>query len=231
MTPTFSLVIPCFNEVRSVSELVARADFTARAGGGEVVLVNNGSTDGTGAALDELAGPTEGRLVVLHLHQNAGYGGGITAGLRVARAPVVGWTHADLQTDPADTLRALEAFHGGPAFVKGLRFGRPASDRIFTAGMSLFETALMRMPLRDINAQPTMFSRSLLDHWEEAPTDFSLDLFAYSLARRERLTVRRIPVLFAPRKHGISSWNIDLAAKRRFIRRTVDYSLALRKAD
>ena len=95
--------------------------------------------------------------------------------------------------------------------------------------MSAFETALLRTPLTDINAQPTMFSRVLLDEWATPPKDFALDLFAMYTAAERGFTVRRIPVVFAPRRFGTSSWNVDLAAKRKFIRRTVDFSLALRK--
>lgn len=230
MTPRFSLVVPCYNEGGSIPELVARSRFAAEVGGGEVVLVNNGSTDDTGVLLDRVVSESDSSIRVLQLPENAGYGGGISAGLATTRAEVVGWTHADLQTDPADVVRAMTAFDAGmPTFVKGLRFARPLGDRLFTAGMSAFETGLMRMPLRDINAQPTLFNRSLLDVWETAPSDFALDLFAYTSARRQGYRVQRVPVLFAPRRHGQSSWNVDLAAKRRFIRRTVDYSMALRK--
>lgn len=229
MKPAFSLVIPCYNEAQSIPELVARAEFTARAGGGEVVLVDNGSVDGSPALLDELTSTFEDVRVV-HLAENAGYGGGILAGLAAARSDVVGWTHADLQTDPADALRAVEALRSGRVFVKGLRHGRPLADRVFTAGMSAFESVLLGAPLRDINAQPTMFDRRLMDGWGTPPTDFSLDLFAYERARRAGWRVLRLPVLFAPRRFGASSWNVDFAAKRRFILRTVRYSVALRRS-
>ena len=54
----------------------------------------------------------------------------------------IGWTHADMQTDPADILKALEIIEReqGLVFVKGNRKGRPLFDVFFTAGMSLFET-------------------------------------------------------------------------------------------
>ena len=96
--------------------------------------------------------------------------------------------------------------------------------------MSAFETVLLRRPLRDINAQPTLFSRELVDQWGTPPTDFSLDLFALYSAASLGYEIRRVPVIFAPRKWGTSSWNTDFAAKRRFIRRTLDYSLDLRKS-
>jgi polyisoprenyl-phosphate glycosyltransferase len=234
--PAFSLVIPCYNESAGLPELVRRCTYVAAEGRGEVVLVDNGSGDDSAAVLESLLGAADGPgtdgVRWVRVPVNQGYGFGITSGLAVARAPIVGWTHADLQTDPADVLRALPLFAdvGGPLVVKGRRYGRPVADRVFTAGMSVFETALLRRPLRDINAQPTLFSRELLDAWGEPPRDFSLDLFALYTAARLGYQVRRFPVVFAPRKHGVSSWNTDLAAKRRFIRRTLDYSLALRKS-
>ncbi len=230
-TPAFSLVVPCYNEARSLPELVLRARFTAEAGDGEVVLVDNGSTDDTPQVLARLLDPADDRVRSIRVDPNEGYGWGITSGLAVARAPIVGWTHADLQTDPADALRAVAAMEGveGPVLVKGRRYGRPVADRVFTAGMSVFETVLLRRRLTDINAQPTMFSRELLDQWGTPPKDFSLDLFAMYTAAERGYEIRRVPVVFAPRRFGSSSWNVDLAAKRKFIKRTVDFSLALRK--
>ena len=229
-TPAFSLVIPCYNESRSLPELVLRSRFTAEAGGGEVILVDNGSTDATPRVLADLLAPDDPLVRSIRVEPNEGYGWGITSGLAAARAPIVGWTHADLQTDPADALRAVAAMDGTErAFVKGRRYGRPAADRVFTAGMSVFETVLLRRPLADINAQPTMFHRSLLDEWGTPPKDFALDLFAMYTAAERGFEIRRVPVIFAPRRYGTSSWNVDLAAKRKFIRRTVDFSLALRK--
>jgi polyisoprenyl-phosphate glycosyltransferase len=229
-TPAFSLVIPCYNEARSLPELVARSRFTAEAGDGEVILVDNGSTDDTPAVLAALLSPDDDHVRSIRVDPNEGYGWGITSGLAVARGPVVGWTHADLQTDPADALRAVAAMEGTErAFVKGRRYGRPAADRVFTAGMSVFETALLRRPLSDINAQPTMFHRELLEQWGTPPKDFALDLFAMYTAAERGFEIRRVPVIFAPRRFGTSSWNVDLAAKRKFIKRTVDFSLALRK--
>lgn len=226
-----SLVIPCYNEAANLPLLLERCAPLGRASGVEVILVDNGSTDASAQVLAALLPACPGCRSV-RVERNQGYGFGILAGLAAASGDILGWTHADLQTDPQDVLRGLALFerHGDAIFVKGRRHGRPLADAVFTAGMSVFETLLLRAPLWDINAQPTLFPRSFFSSWRAAPDDFSLDLYAYYQARRAGLAVHRFPVRFGRRAHGVSHWNVDWAAKRKFIQRTVSYSLQLKAA-
>jgi glycosyltransferase involved in cell wall biosynthesis len=224
-----SLVIPCYNEEGNVRDLFARASkLVASESRAEVIFVNNGSSDSTGALLSELC-KGQPRTRVVTVKQNKGYGHGIKRGLETSTGQIVGWTHADLQTDPLDALTGLErAQHfNEPVFIKGLRRNRPLTDTVFTMGMSVFETLLFRIRLRDINAQPTLFSRKLLASILEGPDDFSLDLFALVNASEARYIQVRFPVKFGPRFSGTSKWNTSAAAKIRFIRRTIAFSLAL----
>jgi len=230
-----SLVIPCYNEARNLPLLVQRLRTTFLSDESEVILVDNGSTDGSPAVLSELlAGQT--RIRSVRVEHNRGYGFGILAGLQSARGSILGWTHADMQTDPADALRGLALFDAADAgadpatlFVKGRRRGRPAADVAFTVGMSVFETLLMRRRMWDINAQPTLFPREFFERWQRPPHDFALDLYAYYQSMRCGLRVRRFPVHFGERAHGSSHWNVNWRAKLRFIKRTVDFSLRLRQ--
>lgn len=225
----FSLVIPCYNESANLPLLLERCKSVASAEV-EVILVDNGSSDDSPAVLARLL-PAYPGCRSIRVDVNQGYGFGILSGLRAARGEILGWTHADLQTDPQDALRGLALFaqHGAHSFVKGRRYGRPLSDVAFTMGMSVFETVLLGKPLWDINAQPTMFTRRFFETWTAPPHDFSLDLFAYYEARRQGLSVYRFPVRFGDRAHGVSHWNVNWAAKRKFIRRTVDFSMQLKK--
>lgn len=227
-----SLVIPCYNEARNLPLLVARLRETFVRDDIEAILVDNGSTDDSPAVLDALL-RSPSRIRSVRVEKNQGYGFGILAGLAAADGEVIGWTHADMQTDPADALRALALFEADAEpqrlFVKGRRYGRPAADVAFTFGMSVFETLLMRRRMWDINAQPTLFPRAFFAAWREPPHDFSLDLYAYYQALHSGLRVRRFPVRFGERAHGTSHWNVNWQAKARFIRRTVDFSLRLRK--
>jgi glycosyltransferase involved in cell wall biosynthesis len=227
----FSLVIPCYNEAANLPLLLSRCQNLVSQPGVEIVLVDNGSTDDSPSVLRALL-PTYPGSRSVRVEKNQGYGFGILTGLRAASGDILGWTHADMQTDPLDILRGLDLFEkfGPNSFVKGRRYGRPLGDVAFTIGMSFFETLLLGKPLWDINAQPTMFSRQFFETWHEPPHDFSLDLYAYYHARLAGLEVYRFPVLFGERAHGVSHWNVNWAAKRKFIRRTIDFSLQLKKS-
>lgn len=225
-----SVVIPCYNEKENIplilkrfGELIKRKDI-------EVILVDNGSTDGSSQVLQELL-PEYPFARTTAVPVNQGYGYGILQGLKECRGEYVGWTHADMQTDPKDILKALHIIEKvkEPVFVKGNRKGRPFFDVFFTAGMSLFETFYLHKNLYDINAQPNIFPRTFYEGWENPPYDFSLDLYALYMARVMRLKVIRFPVLFPERIYGESKWNTGLKAKWKFIKRTMEFSVKLKK--
>jgi len=230
--PALSLVIPCYNEAKTIPDLAARCRNVIARGDLEIILVDNGSHDDTPKLLAEtVRGQTQLRTVRVDVNQ--GYGHGILTGLRAAKGDILGWTHADLQTDPADVLAGLELFAkhpNGKLFVKGRRYGRPVSDIFFTIGMSAFETAVFGTPFWDVNAQPTMFPRSLFEQWKNPPHDFALDLYAYWSARRAGYDIRRFPVYFGSRPYGTQSrWNLGWKSRLKMIRRVIGYSWQLRR--
>jgi glycosyltransferase involved in cell wall biosynthesis len=227
-----SLVIPCYNEEESISLLAERCIAATQAEPDlDIILVDNGSTDGSPALLTEVARAPG--LSYVRVKSNEGYGHGLLTGLAAARGDIVGWTHADLQTDPMDAVTGFRLFKSagdwGRLYVKGRRQGRPLTDVAFTAGMSAFETLLLARPLFDINAQPNLFPRSLFESWTSAPKDFSLDLFAYHSAKAAGFRVVRFPVAFYAREHGRSHWNVNWRAKVKFIKRTIDFSFELKR--
>lgn len=226
----FSLIIPCYNEGAGLRDLVSACNAAEFPDDFEVILVDNGSTDDTPSILlGLLDGQSQIRSV--RLEENEGYGNGILFGLSQAKGDVLGWSHADLQADPADFKTAVEWYGTGETelFVKGKRFGRPVFDVFFTVCMSVFEILLLRQLFWDINAQPNVFSRHFYETWENPPKDFSLDLYAYYLAKKTGLKVLRFPVFFGERRYGSSHWNIDWRSKIRFIRRTIAFSFELKK--
>jgi glycosyltransferase involved in cell wall biosynthesis len=120
------LTIPCFNEaarldVAEVEKLLAdpRVD---------VLFVDDGSTDATGALLDRLADQHAPRVRVLHLEKNGGKGEAVRLGMLEALrlgSPVVGYLDADFATPPRELVRLLDALEqSGAAVVLGARIAR-----------------------------------------------------------------------------------------------------------
>jgi len=227
-----SIIVPCYNEEKNIplilekfKEVIDRDDI-------EVLLVNNGSTDNSKTIMEELV-PSFSFARVVTVNTNQGYGFGITSGLRESQGEFIGYTHADMQTDPADVLRALKIIEkqDNPEnyYVKGDRKGRAIFDQFFTMGMSAFETIYLGKKLWDINAQPNIFHKSFFEKLTNIPKDFSLDLYFLYTAQKQGLEVIRFDVLFPERIHGESSWNTGLASKWKFIKRTFDFSFKLKK--
>lgn len=225
-----SIVVPCYNEEQNIPLILERFGELIQRDDIEVILVNNGSTDNSAQVLEELL-PQYSFAKTTLVEVNQGYGYGILQGLRQCSGEYIGWTHADMQTDPADILKALEIIEQqkGLVFVKGNRKGRPLFDVFFTMGMSLFESCYLQEKLYDINAQPNIFPKVFFDSWENPPYDFSLDLYALYTARRKKLRVIRFPVLFPERIYGESKWNTGLKSKWKFIKRTLDFSVKLKR--
>jgi polyisoprenyl-phosphate glycosyltransferase len=225
-----SIVIPCYNELKNLPLLLERCAQVVTRNDIEIVLVDNGSTDDSYRFINQQLSNFP-FLSLAHVKQNNGYGNGILEGLNKASGEILAWTHADMQTDPGDLIKGLEYFENisdpSRIFAKGRRSGRPMTDTFFTVGMSVFETLLLKTFMWDINAQPTLFHRSFYEEWETPPKDFSLDLFAYFMAKKSGLKFRRFPVFFKERRFGVSHWNFSLAGKFKFIKRTLSYSFEL----
>lgn len=221
----FSLVIPCFNEYGSLSNLLPQIHEIISASNFEVIFVNNGSTDQTKELLDQFE---TDRLRVLHLKSNQGYGGGIKMGLNESVGDYLGWVHADLQYSIPEIIKNIETNVGLNHFVKGRRQGRALIDQFISLNFSIFASLLFQYRLFDINAQPTFFHKSFISNVDMLPNDFSIDLFVYVLAKKKRLKICKFDVKFEARKFGNSSWNSGLKSILSMSMRTVKFSLKLR---
>ena len=226
-----SIVIPCFNEAKSLPKLVKDFSKKLKRKDIELILVNNGSNDSTETIISNLK-KDYNFLKMIKLKKNNGYGNGILQGLKKAKGKYISWTHADLQTDPYDVIIGFEKFEkelSPKIFIKGNRLGRPLKDIIFTIGMSIFETILLKKIFWDVNAQPNIFHKNFFNMLEKIPLDFSFDLFFYFNAKKKKLKILRFPVKYPERKFGVSHWNTDFKNKMKFIKRTIKYSFQLKK--
>jgi len=227
-----SIVVPCYNEEENIPLILDKFNQVIVGNDIEIIMVNNGSTDNSEQVFRDYL-PSYPFAKIVKVEVNKGYGYGILCGLEKAKGEFIGYTHADLQTNPADIVKALEIIEKQDDFtktyVKGNRLGRPLFDKFFTYGMSLFETLLLKTKLWDINAQPNIFHASFIKDLNNFPHDFSLDLYLLYMATKKGFKVIRFDVLFPPRLHGKSSWNSGLLAKWKFIKRTIEFSLKLKK--
>lgn len=228
----YSFVIPCYNEEDNLPILIKRCQEILVRDDMEIILVDNGSTDHTQQVLAELLGPATKGLSSMKVGINQGYGFGIKAGLARCKGQFLGWTHADLQTDVKDFLKAIELIEANKnitnLYVKGRRYGRNLIDVIFTWAMSLFELMVLGVWIPDINAQPNLFTRTFYNNRTSWPDDFSLDLFVVYQAYKANQIIKIFPVYFGKRVSGIGH-NDTLKDKFKFSWRATLFSFKLRK--
>lgn len=212
----FSLIIPLWNEGNNVAELIrVIADSElSQIGMAELILVNNGSSDNTGALVDEGA-RHHSWIVPVHLEQNQNYGGGVYEGFKRARSNLLCYIPGDLQVMPDDVIKVYQSFSASlgsksKLFVKGNRTVRydPFQTQLVSRAYTFLANMILDLRIKDVNGLPKMFHRSLLDL---VPTErmktFVFDSQIISLARTNDWVIEEVPVTFHNRREGVSSWS------------------------
>jgi len=225
-----SIIIPCYNEKSSIEDLVKNCieNINDKM---EVLLVDNGSSDNTFQVLSNLNLPKN--IIPLRVEKNKGYGNGILFGLNHSRGEIVSWTHADLQTDISDVTRGYKLYKeeliNKSSIVKGVRKKRNLFDFFFTFSMGIYSSIILKKWMYDINAQPKIFHRTFLDEFENAPLDFSLDLFLMHFFENKNIKIKTFPVFFNKRKYGEAKGGGTFKGKLKLIKRTLSYIRTLKQ--
>lgn len=204
--PDLSVVVPVYNERENLAPLVAALHeaLGPLARPYEILLVDDGSTDGSGEAIDRLAA-ADPRVRGLHLERNAGQSAALHAGFRAARGPVLVTLDADLQNDPADIPALLAALERADAAC-GMRQGR--QDRFLTRLASRVANRIRDFVLRD-GIVDTGCSLKALQR-EDAlclPLFRGMHRFIPALLQMGGRTVAQVPVRHHPRRHGVSKYS------------------------
>lgn len=232
-----SIVVPCYNESGNIPLLFQRfGEVAERNPEVEIIFVNNGSTDDSARVFEQgLQQYSQQPFRVVTVTQNKGYGNGILFGLHHAKGDVLSWTHADLQTDPLDVLKAHQLFLSHDLqtqqnlLIKGKRKKRNWLDVFFTKGMEYYASASLGVHMNDINAQPKLFSRSFFERIaKDAPLDFSLDLYFLYHAKKSG-SIADFPVYFTKRLHGEAKGGGSMKTKFKLVKRTLAYIASLKK--
>ncbi len=209
--PELSIILPCYNESQNIPLIVERMSKFWPEFNFELVLVNNGSVDDSSHVLKKVEKENE-YIRVVTVENNRGYGYGILSGLKEARADVLSYSHADIQTPPEDLFKAFKLFNdkdkGNDAiFVKGERINRRKEEQLYTNAYSLIAYLVLGYKLEDINGQPKLFHKSFLTYLYDAPVDFSFDVYVLYKAMQNGLKIETFPVDFNLRVHGVSNWS------------------------
>jgi dolichol-phosphate mannosyltransferase len=146
VAPRYSFVVPVFNEEESLGELERRlvAVLTDLDGDAEVILVDDGSTDGSPRLLDELQ-DRDPRFKVIRFTRNFGHQTAITAGLDHAAGDAVVVLDADLQDPPELVPALIEKWREGYEIVYGVRVGRRGEPLLRRVAISLMYRLLHRI--------------------------------------------------------------------------------------
>ncbi len=195
-----SVVIPCLNEAETIGECVTRALDVLRSQDydGEVVVVDNGSTDGSG----DLARQAGARVVD---EPRRGYGSAYLAGLAVARGDYIVMVDADLTYDFNEIPQFIESLDSGAQMVIGNRMqniepgAMPLLSRLGNPLLSGFLNVLHRTNVRDAHCGMRALRRDVLPvlNLRTVGMEFASEMVIR--ATREHLDVREVPIALHPR--------------------------------
>ena len=226
------LILPTYNEAENAESIIAAAgEVLARAAGDgyRVLIVDDGSPDGTGRIADELARERDW-LEVLHRTQKGGIGPAYLAGFRHALERDAGFVmemDSDFSHDPADLARLLAAVHAGADLALGSRYvpGGGVSDwgllrRLISEGGSTYARWVLGLRVRDLTGGFKCFRREVLEaiHFDSVRSQgYAFQVELTYRAVRAGFRVVEVPIVFRDRRRGQSKMSWRIAAEAMFV--------------
>jgi dolichol-phosphate mannosyltransferase len=223
------LILPTYNEAENVEAIVtAASDVLARAApeGFRVLVVDDGSPDGTGEIADRLAAEHDW-MAVLHRTEKNGIGPAYLAGFRHALDHGAGYLmemDSDFSHNPEDLARLLAAVQGGADLALGSRYvpGGGVSEwgllrRLISEGGSTYARWVLGLRVRDLTGGFKCFRREVLEaiHFDGVRSQgYAFQVELTYRAVRAGFRVVEVPIVFRDRQRGQSkmSWRIAVEA-------------------
>ncbi|HWE27368.1 MAG TPA: glycosyltransferase [Polyangia bacterium] len=226
-----SVIVPCLNEEANVPELVSRLGDVFKVGGidGELILVDDGSSDGTWAAIE--SSTRENPFVVGRRHaENRGIAAGWKTGVAAARGRLVCILDADLQYQPEDILRLRREMEvSNVDIVQGWRspIGRDKGPRYYySRGLNAMLNTAFGMDLKDNKSGFILCAREVMeDLLSYRGRYYYWQSFIMVAAHKKGYTYKQIETLFENRRAGKSF--LDNAQMKAVARSFVDIGKAL----
>ncbi len=217
------MVVPTYNEAENLAWIVAR--LREAQPGVDILVVDDGSPDGTGRIADELAA-ADPQVRVVHRSEKAGLGAAYRAGFRVALDAgydVIGEMDADGSHQPEQLARLVDALRAGADLVIGSRWvpggsivNWPRSRELLSRGGNLYVRLLLGMPVRDATAGFRLFRRATLEKIDIDQVTSTGYVFQTDMAYRTLqagLKVVEVPIEFVERVRGDSKMSPDVATE------------------
>ncbi|HST03070.1 MAG TPA: glycosyltransferase family 2 protein [Usitatibacter sp.] len=209
-----SITVPIYNEAQNLEPLHQRLVAALEPLGQpfEVVLVNDGSTDGSDRALDALAAK-DSRVKVVHLRRNYGQTAAMMAGIRYASGEIIIPMDGDLQNDPADIPKLLAKLDEGFDVVSGWRKDRKdaAIRRNFLSRVANhLISRISGVRLHDYGCSLKAYRRDVV---KGVKLYGEMHRFIPIYATWEGGKVAEVVVSHHPRVHGQSKYGVDRVVK------------------
>ncbi len=206
MPPHLTVLIPCYNERGTVAEIVKRVHSAAPEA--EIIVVDDGSTDGSHDVLKALEDGAYPCLHILRHAQNGGKGAAVRTGIEAAQGDIILIQDADLEYDPRDYPSLLRPIEEGRAeVVYGSRFlGGPRRTMMFwhmvaNKLLTLMTNVLYDTILSDMETGYKVFRADVIKgvRLRARRFDFEPEVTAKMLKRRHR--IYEVPITFDPREY------------------------------
>ena len=207
--PSITAFFPCYNDERTIGTMVRRAaeqlalvtdDF-------EILVVNDGSQDGSAAVLDSLASEMPCLKVITHA-ANRGYGGALRSGFSNAMKDLVFYTDGDGQYDVAELPLLLMLLTPDTDFVNGMKMTRQDPGyRVFAGNLHRFVTRWsFWLPITDVDCDFRLVRRSIVERLRLTQNSGSICVELVKLAHRAGAQFREVSVHHYARVFGQSQF-------------------------
>ena len=200
-----SVIIPVYNEVKNITEIIKRVQATRLAT--EIIIVDDGSGDGTSEILQKLDGKKKVR--VLHQPKNQGKGAAVVTGLKAAKGEVILIQDADLEYDPRDYPALLKPIQEGVAdVVYGSRFLGAAHrvtmfwHQLANQLLTLMTNILYDSILTDMETGYKVFRRQVIEGITIRAKRFNFEPEFTAKILKRKYRIYEVPITFNPRDYA-----------------------------